>query len=89
MVLDKRRFLTVEYGADVYRHRPLVHSNKVLITPVLPAPLRIFQHAPPRGEGECRSLLCLSYSQIWWMAVRRQSCLIDRLPAPHPETGRC
>jgi len=30
-----------------------------------------------------------SYSQIWWMAVRRQSCLIDRLPAPHPETGRC
>ena len=30
-----------------------------------------------------------SYSQIWWMAVRRQSCLTDRLPALHPETGRC
>uniref|UniRef100_UPI0026175785 LysR family transcriptional regulator n=1 Tax=uncultured Halomonas sp. TaxID=173971 RepID=UPI0026175785 len=26
----------------------------------------------------------LSYSQIWWMAVRRLSCLTDRLPAPHP-----
>lgn len=36
-----------------------------------------------------QSLYCKSYSQIWWMAVRRQSCLIDRLPAPHPETGRC
>jgi len=35
------------------------------------------------------SVDCMSYSQIWWMAVRRQSCLIDRLPAPHPETGRC
>ena len=30
-----------------------------------------------------------SYSQIWWMAVRRQSCLTDRLLALHPGTGRC
>ena len=28
-------------------------------------------------------------TQTWWMAVRRQSCLTDRLPALHPETGRC
>ncbi|WP_108133849.1 MULTISPECIES: integrase core domain-containing protein [Halomonas] len=27
-----------------------------------------------------------SYRQIWWMAVRPHSCLIDRLPAPRPGT---
>ncbi|MBB3232166.1 Ig-like domain-containing protein [Halomonas stenophila] len=28
----------------------------------------------------------MSYRQIWWMAVRPHSCLIDRLPAPRPGT---